>query len=832
MTTRTPAASGSVRRRGFSAVFALLVLAGSSPAETLTGTVLDPQQRLVAGVTVSLHCQGKTETRQTDSQGHFTFTREAFPGDCSVTAASSGFAPQEWTVGGDRVLALQLRLAEIKQRVSVPADLLSAPPLSSVSLSASDFKDISDSSIDLVEYAKRMAGVQSASDHIYVDGLPADTLPPAGTIDRITINADPFSAEYSDGTSTHIDILTKNTERKFKLDVGGFSFGPGMRSALNSHLNSTSETGRGMITGPVPSLPLAFTANGDFNYQRSEEPIEAVIPSTPEYPMAGVASAPTTAFNHSVTLGAYYARNETLHANASLSLTGLALSNMGVSGLTLPDAGMSEDLASHEFRATVTRTGLHSVYRGGLITNWSDTTLRANSGSLGVSVLGAFVAGGADIDHQTADSTRWTLKNVLTEELHGHVLTFGITSSRTGDGKSEFPNAAGRIEFDNVDQYTLSATTGADTGTWFLTQGQGHAHYVSHNAAPFVESELLRSTNASVRGGFRADYQTYGGVQYSPRLSCAAGRRGFLFRTGTGMFVQNWPNWVFLNVVENDGHHLQQYLATNVSLSEVQAGAPTLSLPTIVSHTEPNLTPPREWISKASVEHPSKHFTPGVEYTWIVGTHLLGSQRLSVPAGWTDILESNRTSRQHQLHFRGQYAIKGQNFSAHYEWMHARDNSDGPFSFPAQQNNLRNEWAPASNVALHNVTLIGQFRMKAASFTLMEVLRSAVPLNITSGLDPEGNGLYTDRAGRTRNSGDGPVFRSLTLYAHHRFSFSRFSSGSTRRVSFDCGLQVENLLDNKNYLTMGTIIGSPLFGRPLAALTGRAVRFSLNLARP
>jgi hypothetical protein len=821
-----------LRRQGFSAVFALLVLAGSSPAETLTGTVLDPQQHLVAGAIVSLHCQGKTETRQTDHQGHFTFTREAFPDDCTVTAASSGFARQDWPLGGDRVLALQLRLAEIKQTVSVPADILSALPLASVSLSASDLKEISDNTIDLVAYAKRMAGVQSGSDHIYVDGLPTDTLPPAGTIDRITINADPFSAEYSDGSGTHIDILTKDTERKFKLDVGGLSFGPGTHSALNSHLDSTSETGRGMVTGPVPYLPLAFTANGDFNYQQSEEPIEAVVPSIPGHPMAAVASAPTTAFNHSVTLGVYYARNDTLHANASLSLSGLAHSNVGVFGLTLPDAGMSEDLASREFRATVTRTGLRSVYRGGLLIHCSDTTLRANSGGLGVSVLGAFVAGGADIDHQAADSERWTLKNVLTEELHGHVLTFGITSSRTGDGKSEFPNASGRIEFDNLDQYMLSATTGAGTGTWFLTQGQGHAHHVSYNAAPFVESELLRSKNAAVRGGFRADYQTNGGVQYSPRLSSAAGLRGFRFRTGTGMFVQNWPNWVFLNVVENDGHHLQQYLATDVSLSAVQAGAPALNLPTIVSQTEPNLTPPREWISKASVEHPYKHFTPGVEYTWIVGTHLLGSQRLSVPAGWTDILESNRTSRQHQLHFRGQYEIKGQNFSAHYEWMHARDDSDGPFSFPARQNNLRNEWGPASNVAPHNVTLIGQFRRKATTVTLMEVLRSAVPLSITSGLDPEGNGLYTDRAGRTRNSGDGPAFRSLTLYAHRRFSLSRFSSGSTRRVSFDGGLQVENLLDNKNYLTMGTIIGSPLFGQPLAALPGRALRFSLNLARP
>lgn len=294
------------------------------------------------------------------------------------------------------------------------------------------------------------------------------------------------------------------------------------------------------------------------------------------------------------------------------------------------------------------------------------------------------------------------------------------------------------------------------------------------------------------------------------------------------MFVQNWPAYIFVQQIADDGHHLQQLLAENVSLSDVQSGA-LLPQSSIVSQTAPSLTPVREWISKASIERPFARLTPGVEYTWTVDTHLLGSQRLSAPVGWTDILESNRAARKHQIHVRAEYKIKGQSFTAHYEWIHARDNTDGPFSFPAVQSDIRDEWAPASNVSPHNVTIVAHFKIKNTSLTLLQAVRSSVPLNIISGLDPEGNGLYTDRGGRPRNSGMGPAYHSLTLYGHHRFALPRLFSESTRKLCLDAGLQAENLLDNNNYITLDNVAGSPLFGRPLSALAGRSFRMSLGL---
>jgi hypothetical protein len=43
------------------------------------------------------------------------------------------------------------------------------------------------------------------------------------------------------------------------------------------------------------------------------------------------------------------------------------------------------------------------------------------------------------------------------------------------------------------------------------------------------------------------------------------------------------------------------------------------------------------------------------------------------------------------------------------------------------------------------------------------------------------------------------------------------------------GVQADNILDNTNYLSVGSVLNSPSFGRPLAAMPGRSVRVFLNL---
>ena len=115
-------------------------------------------------------------------------------------------------------------------------------------------------------------------------------------------------------------------------------------------------------------------------------------------------------------------------------------------------------------------------------------------------------------------------------------------------------------------------------------------------------------------------------------------------------------------------------------------------------------------------------------------------------------------------------------------------------------------------------------------FTLVDSWHGPLPENITSGLDPEGDGLYTDRAGLPRNSGSGPSYNSMELFAHSRIAMPKCFSAKSQKTYLDINVQIPNLLDNKNYVSMGTILGSPLFGQPLAAAPGRSFQFSISFS--
>jgi len=808
------------------------VLAGGfyAQAETLSGTVVDPQQLVVVGAKVSLVCGNHADTHNTDGEGSFTFTRQTFPQSCRLRALYPGFDTLEVSLGPRRSLTLQLQIAEQSQIVDAQADRLSPAPLQSVSLSANELRQISDNSEDLIAYAKQLAGSFSGSDALYVDGLPADRPPPADTVASITINADPFSAEYSDGGNNHIDITTKKTERKFGVTGLGVSLGPRVPDGLNPSLGTQSNAANVGITGPVPYLPFAFSTNIRYADRKGDQAIEAIIPFVPGTSISSVDSAPIADSNASYGLGVDYGSSETLRLSTSLYVVAAKHTDMTAGGITLPEAGMRQDSSGRELRATFNKTGEHFVSRGGISADWSNSHSNANTSALGVSVSGAFNAGGADINQENAQWSRWTLKDVMQFNWKNHLWSFGATVSRRGDKENTIPNAFGHIYFNNSADYVLSATTGSNNGTGIIMQGQGKVEYASYTAAPFLEAEIFRGPRLSVRGGVRMDLQTGGSTKLSPRFSAALNLHGFLLRIGTGMFVKTWTNDIFLRVMENDGTHLQQYLVTNASLADLTAGTGSLQSQ-IVARLASDLTPIRNWLSKVSVEHPFKSFSPGVEYTWTDGTHMLGSQRLISPTGFTDWLESNRAQQKHQIQVRALYKIRGQAFTANYEWIHSRDNTDGAFSFPAQQGNIRGEWGPSSGVAAHNLAIVANLKLgKTLALTVVDSWHSPQPLNLTTGLDPENNGLYTDRGGLPRNSGRGPSDNSMELFVHRRFAVPQFFSRESQKTYLDCNVQVHNLLGSKDVSNLGTVMGSPTFAQPLAAAPGRSFRFSFGFS--
>src|SRR5262249_2674547 len=103
--------------------------------------------------------------------------------------------------------------------------------------------------------------------------------------------------------------------------------------------------------------------------------------------------------------------------------------------------------------------------------------------------------------------------------------------------------------------------------------------------------------------------------------------------------------------------------------------------------------------------------------------------------------------------------------AANYTLGHAIDETDGPFGLPADSRNLAAERGPALTDARHrfmslaNVPLTRRFRL-ATSFRA----QSALPYNITTGRDDNGDTVSNDRpAGVTRNTGRGGAQVDLGL---------------------------------------------------------------------
>lgn len=181
-------------------------------------------------------------------------------------------------------------------------------------------------------------------------------------------------------------------------------------------------------------------------------------------------------------------------------------------------------------------------------------------------------------------------------------------------------------------------------------------------------------------------------------------------------------------------------------------------------------------------------------------------------------------------HLRVQYRWKEQNLIGNYEWVHSRDDTDGPFSFPEFQDNLCAEWVPSTGVSVHNTSVVGNFRLPdSISLTVLGSWHSSTPYTILTGEDLNGDRLFNEHKGLPCNSGKGPAYRSVSLYAYRHLWLGKFLSKKKGGLGADVGIQIENVLGNRNYMILDPVSSSPLFGQPLAAFPSRPVRLWFEL---
>jgi hypothetical protein len=804
----------------------LLTLPAAARAGEVSGTVVDPQHQLLVGARVSLACAGETRAATTDAAGAFRLEAPAPALGCVVAAEYPGLERVSRPVGeGTLVLTIELPLARVRESLLVESEpRLERGGLDSAFFTGDALRKISRDTAELVRHAREAAGSSFGPAAIYVDGQASTVLPPATAIESLAVNQDPLSVERADGKRTQVDITTRAPEPAVRFGLGAPSlFTAGGDSRLGRDTAPSSRAVTGSLSGPLPALPLTFSLSFALDERVERVPIEAVTLDGPFADETG--DQPTANRAGTLAVSVHYSRPRALDVGVAFHEQRDQVSNAGIGGLTLPSAGWDESRIQRQGRVTLKRTTHGRVYRSGLLLTHAQASRSATSPETSLSVLGSFVGGGAPFAASHASHTIWTWNSVV-ESRGRRPLTLGLTLS--GDARSTEwrPNPNGTLVFPDLAAYA-AAQNGAPTGTWFGWRGEGLVSRQAIAVAPFAQKTILQSDAMTVVAGLRGDYQKDGGLQWSPRLSAVFRRPPFVWRASGGLFVHNLDNAVLLQAAERDVHHLTQLLAPNVS-GPPQDGA--ASVPVTVRMSAP-LDASSDWIFRVSGERTRGGLTAGLEYSWMGSSHRLGSRRVRELGEWTDWLESNRRQEQQEAHARLGYTAPNDEDGvvAHYTWTLAHDDGDGPFSYRSADDDGRADWARSAGLSPHAVSVVGHANLGGLAVSAVATWRSSAPYDVTSTADAAADGLYDDRAGRPRNSGRGASYSAISFYASRRVTLPWFGG---KRQPVDVLVRVENVLDRTNVAAYGTVLDTPTFGRPLAALPGRSLQIGLHLGGP
>jgi hypothetical protein len=243
------------------------------------------------------------------------------------------------------------------------------------------------------------------------------------------------------------------------------------------------------------------------------------------------------------------------------------------------------------------------------------------------------------------------------------------------------------------------------------------------------------------------------------------------------------------------------------------------------------------------------------------GRHLLRGRNLNpvidgvrADAQWGNVIQtvSDAASRANTLTVQAILAPRSRRVEASLAYLltRASSNTAGPSAVPSGDGSLDDEWGPTG--PSHALTASVGIRARAFALTLTPRWRSGFPYTITA--PHSDDGLYTTRPpGISRNSATTPMQWEIGVRVAYTIRLGRSSIASATlsrgamnnegddasvapsvvatpgRRRLELFASAQNATNHPNYAAMGSVAGSPLFGRPLAAGTPRTIDVGVRL---
>jgi hypothetical protein len=593
------------------------------------------------------------------------------------------------------------------------------------------------------------------------------------------------------------------------------------------------------FSGPLIRNRLTANINGNHNVRENAGTVNATTLEGP-YDLGIVNTYINRYFGGNVTYQFSDAHSFTVGTNYEANTR----KNQGVGGFNMPQR--AADGRGRFYNVYFTQTAVLSdktLYRTNFNT-WSDRDeQKAVSPGISIEVLGAFSSGGAP-NNSEGRRRGYFLNNLFSHAGQRVSVKGGFDGGFRTSRTINHDNFLGSFTFSSLDDYRAGIAE-----TYRINSGNPLLENRQVEMSTFVENDVKLSQRLTMMFGARYDYQTNldDRNNLAPRLGFAyAIGRSTVVRGGSGIYYERLYDWIVENQKRSDGTRQYEIVLKNARYpNPFETGADNAAPAPSIRVTDPDLAAPYQVISSVSVERTFQNtlFISG-RYEFRRGIHQFRSRDLNAPSpGQTgrpnpdfvniNNLESTGLSSSHTLAISARQRFSVFNVSGSYSFNSSYSDSDGYWSSPSNNHDLRLDWGRRTDPR-HQVNSTVNAKLFMGVFLTGTMSANSGNLyNITTGNDDNGDTNINDRPpGVLRNSGDGPGFLSFSFNISKAFFIGGAPGGNgsvaSSRANMNLYANMNNAFNRTNYGTPNGVMSSPSFGEPNSARNAREIEVGLR----
>lgn len=826
--------------RKFLVLLSLVVLAGSSAllaqtpqstGSTLRGQVVDEVDAVIPGAKVTLVLPGgKTRVVTTTATGEFSIPN-VLPGVYNFYVEMKEFKPfvmTELKAPQADAMKVILTIADVEIATDIVADAngVSVEPdqnLTATVLDENFIKDLPNNEDDLRDVLQALAGPGAGAGsggqngaEIMVNGFRGGRLPPKEAIMKITINQNPYSAEFSQPGFGRIEIMTKPGNDNWRGSINT-SFRNSALDARNAFALTKPDMNQQQfgfhLSGPLIKKKMSFFANLDRTGFAGGSNTNAILPTGP-FVANVLAPNDSLRFNIRVdylinqknTLGVSYNRSQRNSENQEFAVSfgggfGFGGGRPGGGGngggaggsvnFTLPERGTNSQSAGNDLQiigTTILSSRLINEAR--LRMGYDTRNTAARTQGVAINVLDAFNGGGSPNGISNTRQFDYEIQDYLTYSLKKHTLKGGFQTQYNKQYSYSLSNFNGTYTFPSLDYYNCIVAgrndcTVSGRGIYQFTANTGAPviRYGQYESSWFVNDDYRLSQALTVSFGLRHEFQTNlpDKNNFAPRLGIAWSPfkdRKTTFRAGAGIFYQRLNDSQYGQTLRFDGSTQVSYVIQNPTFNpNYKPGDPLPGVAstnvqnTNITVLDPNMKAPYSYNYNGSVERQLPFgLVASVNLLYSKSHHVFRSRNTNAPrlerlpltpsGNINDTrpnpLKGNITQIEAsaQSDFKAMFVRLDRRMGRRFSFFanYSLTDIQSDAGLPANNYDLRGEWGPVSN--RHSFFVMGRISLpKGIGVNPMFSIRSGSPYNITIGQDANRDTSFNDRpAGIGRNA--------------------------------------------------------------------------------